>query len=78
MTTLRAALIQTCTPATQEAALAQIEPLIRQAAGAGAQLILSPEGSNFLQRDRARMLTVLRPLEDDPFVAGVRVPSVGK
>jgi predicted amidohydrolase len=72
MTTLRAALIQTCTPATQEAALAQITPLIRQAAKAGAQLILTPEGSNFLQRDRAKMLQVLKPLEDDSFVAGVR------
>ena len=72
MTTLRAALIQTCTPATQEAALKEITPLIRQAAKAGAQLILTPEGSNFLQRDRTKMLQVLRPLEDDPFVAGIK------
>ena len=72
MTTLRAALIQTRTPATQEAALAQIEPLIRQAAADGAQLIVTPEGSNLLQRDRAKMLAVLLPLEADPFVQGVR------
>ena len=72
MTTLRAALIQTCTPASQEAALAQIEPLIRQAAEQGAQLIVTPEGSNFLQRDRAKMLAALKPIEADPFVAGVR------
>ena len=72
MTTLRAALIQTRTPATQEAALAQIEPLIRQAAADGAQLIVTPEGSNFLQRDRAKMLAVLQPIETDPFVQGVR------
>jgi predicted amidohydrolase len=72
MTQLRAALIQTCTPATQAAALKAIEPLIRKAAGAGAQLILTPEGSNFLQRDRTALLQVLKPMEDDPFVAGVR------
>jgi predicted amidohydrolase len=72
MTVLRAALIQTRTPATQEAALAQIEPLIRQAAADGAELIVTPEGSNLLQRDRAKMLAVLKPLESDPFVEGVR------
>lgn len=72
MTTLRAALIQTRTPASQAAALAEIEPLIRKAAGQGAQLIVTPEGSNFLQRDRARMLEALKPLEEDPFVQGVR------
>jgi predicted amidohydrolase len=72
MTTLRAALIQTRTPADQAAALAQIEPLIRQAAADGAQLIVTPEGSNLLQRDRAKLLAVLQPLETDPFVQGVR------
>jgi predicted amidohydrolase len=72
MRTLHAALIQTCTPASQEAALKQIEPLIRQAAAAGAQLIVTPEGSNLLQRDRAKMLAALKPIETDPFVAGVR------
>jgi predicted amidohydrolase len=72
MSLLRVALIQTRTPATQAAALAHIEPLIRQAAQAGAQLILTPEGSNLLQRDRPKMLAALRPLEDDPFVEGIR------
>ena len=73
MTSLRAALIQTCTPASQDAALQAIAPLIRQAAGQGAQLIVTPEGSNLLQRDRARMLAVLKPIELDPFVQGVRL-----
>ena len=72
MSTLRVALIQTCTPASQDAALRAIEPLIRQAAAEGAQLIVTPEGSNLLQRDRAKMLAVLQPLETDPFVQGVR------
>ena len=69
---LRVGLIQTRTPATQAAALAQIEPLIRQAAQDGAQLILTPEGSNLLQRDRTKMQDALRPAEDDALVAGVR------
>jgi predicted amidohydrolase len=73
MSSLRVALIQTRTPASQEAALAQVTPLIEQAAAAGAQLIITPEGSNLLQRDRARMLAALKPLEEDPFVEGVRV-----
>ena len=72
MTSLRAALIQTRTPAAQAAALAQIEPLIRRAAADGAQLIVTPEGSNFLQKDRSQLLRVLRPLDQDPFVQGVR------
>ena len=72
MTTLRAALIQTRTPASQGAALEQTLPLIRQAAAEGAQLIVTPEGSNLLQRDRALMLRTLKPLEHDPFVQGVR------
>jgi predicted amidohydrolase len=72
MTTLRAALIQTRTPASQARALEDITPLIRQAARDGAQLIVTPEGSNLLQRDRPKMLAALRPMEDDPFVLGVR------
>jgi predicted amidohydrolase len=72
MSPLRVALIQTRTPAAQDAALQEAEPLIRQAAAAGAALIVTPEGSNLLQRDRARMLQVLKPLESDAYVLGVR------
>ena len=72
MTTLAIALIQTRTPADQAAALAHTAPLIRQAAAAGAKLILTPEGSNLLQRDRTKILAALRPLEEDTFVQGVR------
>ncbi|HUO23915.1 MAG TPA: carbon-nitrogen hydrolase family protein [Caulobacteraceae bacterium] len=70
--TLRVALVQTRTPATQAAALAEIEPLIRQAASQGAELILTPEGSNLLQRSRAEIAKVLQPPETDPFVVAVR------
>jgi len=71
MTQLRAALVQLRTPADQAAALAQAAPLVRQAAAAGAQLILTPEGTNILQRDRAAMLATVRPLEEDEAVQGL-------
>ncbi len=72
MTTARVALCQLRTPATQGAALAHAEPLIRQAAADGAALIVTPEGSNLLQRDRARLMQAIQPLEADRFVVGVR------
>ena len=68
----RIALIQTRTPASHSAALAELEPLIRRAASEGAQLIATPEGSNILQRDRAKLLPLLTSVEDDPVVKGVR------
>ena len=72
MSETRVALVQLRTPATQAAALAHAEPLIREAAAAGAALIVTPEGSNLLQRDRAKLNEAIRPLEDDAFVQGVR------
>ena len=68
----RVALIQTRTPASHAAALAELEPIIREAAGQGARLIATPEGSNVLQRDRAKLLPVLTSVEEDPVVRGVR------
>ena len=72
MTTVRAALIQLRTPASQAAALAQAEPLIRQAAAGGAQFVATPEATNILQRDRAKLFEAVRPLEDDVAVQGLR------
>lgn len=69
---LRIGLIQTRTPATQTAALVHLEPLIRQAAADGARLILTPEGSNLLQKDRGKLLPLLQSVEHDPVVNGVR------
>jgi predicted amidohydrolase len=71
MSELAVALIQMRTPATQAAALAQADPLIRQAAAGGAQLIATPEGTNLLQRDRAKMFDILRSAEDDVCVQGL-------
>jgi predicted amidohydrolase len=71
MTVLRAALVQLRTPTSQAEALAQAEPLVRQAAAAGAQLIATPEGTNILQRERAKLFEAVRPLEEDLCVLGL-------
>ncbi|MGQ3041014.1 MAG: carbon-nitrogen hydrolase family protein [Brevundimonas sp.] len=68
MTALRVALVQTCTPASAGAALAHVEPLIRQAAAGGAKLILTPEGTNFLIQDRERRQAALAPDDRDSVV----------
>ena len=73
---LEVALIQLRTPATQDAALAQAEPLIRQAARSGARLIATPEGSNILQRDKTKLFAALRSQDSDPFVLAVRALAV--
>lgn len=72
---MKVALVQTRTPASQEAALAHVLPLVRDAAGQGAELIATPEGTNILQRDRAVLLPRLKPLGEDPVVAGLRAAA---
>ena len=69
---MKVALIQTRTPATHEAALAHILPLVREAAAAGAAFIATPEGTNVLQKDRAILLPMLKRLDEDLVVAGLR------
>lgn len=70
--TLRVALIQTRTPASHAGALDHLTPLISQAAQGGAKLILTPEGTNILQKDRNLLAPQLTSLEDDPVVQGLR------
>lgn len=70
--TLRVGLIQTRTPATHAAALAHVDPLVRQAAAQGATFILTPEGTNILDRNREKLLPQLTLLADDPVVNGLR------
>jgi predicted amidohydrolase len=72
MKSLRCALIQTRTPATQEAALAHAAPLIEQAIADGAAFIATPEGSNLLQRKRDLFVETAVSVQDDVFVQGVR------
>ena len=70
--TLKVGLIQTRTPATHDAALAHVAPLVREAIGQGAQFVLTPECTNVVQKDRAKLLPALTSLEDDPVVNGLR------
>jgi predicted amidohydrolase len=69
---MKVALVQTRTPATPEAALDHVLPLVREAAAAGAELIVTPEGTNVLQKDKARLAPLLRPLDDDMVVGALR------
>lgn len=69
---VRVGLIQTRTPATHAAALSHVAPMVREAAAQGAQFILTPECTNVLQKDRAKLLPTLTSLEDDPVVLGLR------
>jgi predicted amidohydrolase len=69
---LRVGLVQTRTPATHAAALEHVAPLVREAAAQGAEFILTPEGVNVLQKDRAKLLPTLVSLDDDPVVQGLR------
>jgi predicted amidohydrolase len=70
-TPVKVALIQCRTPATQAAALAHVTPLVRQAAAEGATLILTPEATNILERDRAKLFDILATAEDDVCVQGL-------
>jgi predicted amidohydrolase len=45
--------------------VAHLEPLIREAAAGNVQLIVTPEASNFLQKDRNRRQEILVDQEDD-------------
>ncbi|WP_296596927.1 carbon-nitrogen hydrolase family protein [Phenylobacterium sp.] len=69
---MKIALVQTRTPATQAAALAHVLPLVREAAAGGARLIVTPEGTNILQKHRETLLPQLTSLSDDPVVNGLR------
>ena len=69
---LRVGLVQTRTPATHAAALAHVAPLVREAIAGGAQFVLTPECTNVVQKDRAKLLPSLKSLDEDPVVNGLR------
>jgi predicted amidohydrolase len=73
---MKIGLIQTRTPATHEAALAHVLPMVRDAAGQGATFIATPEGTNVLQKDREVLLPMLKPLDEDLVVAGLRAAAI--
>lgn len=66
------ALIQTRTPATPEAALAHVAPLIREAAGGGAKFVLTPEVTNFMEQRRDRKGLLVTDEDQDHVVLGLR------
>ncbi|MHB8285831.1 MAG: carbon-nitrogen hydrolase family protein [Caulobacteraceae bacterium] len=69
---MRVGLVQLRTPMTQAESLAQVLPLVRQAADEGARFIATPEATNILQRDRAKLALAVTSLEDDAVVQGLR------
>lgn len=69
---LKVALIQTCTPATAREGLAHIAPLVRQAASEGAQFVLTPEASNFLEQRKAFREQALSSEDQDKAVIGLK------
>lgn len=69
---LRVALVQTTTPADPVEGLAHVAPLIRRAAEGGAQLVVTPEGTNLLVQDRARREALLADEDADVAVAGLK------
>ncbi len=61
-----AALIQTCTSRDVDRNLGEIGAMIRDAAGAGAQYIQTPEVTTVLETDSKRMPDVIKPETDNP------------
>jgi predicted amidohydrolase len=72
---MKVALIQTRTPATPEAGLAHVLPMVREAAAGGAAFIATPEGTNVLQKDRELLLPMLRSQDEDVVVLGLRAAA---
>jgi predicted amidohydrolase len=66
-----AACVQFTAGPDPEPNLGQVSELIRQARGAGADLIMTPEVSNFIESGRRRRDKARREA-DDPFLAGMR------
>ncbi|MFN3932380.1 MAG: carbon-nitrogen hydrolase family protein [Brevundimonas sp.] len=71
-TSVPIALIQTRTPAGPAAAFAHVEPMIREAAAGGAKLVLTPEATNFLIKDRGRRDAVLETQDGDAVIGKLR------
>jgi len=69
---MRVGLVQLRTPTTQAESIAQVLPLVRQAADQGAGFIATPEATNILQRDRAKLALSVTTLKDDAVVQSLR------
>jgi deaminated glutathione amidase len=69
---MRAALVQLCSSDDPVANLPVTERLVREAAAAGARLVLTPEVTNVVSTSRARQNEVLAVEEDDATLARLR------
>ena len=63
---LRVGLVQLRSGIDPAANRAAATPLLREAANAGARLIVTPECTTRLDRDSKRMLAAIRPEKEDP------------
>ena len=72
---LRAGLIQLCASDDPKANLGVTLDFIDQAAGAGAQLILTPEVTNCVSESRARQVSVLRHERDDNSLSAMQASA---
>jgi predicted amidohydrolase len=68
--TFRAALVQMRSGIDMARNLADASSLVRQAAGQGAQYVLTPEVTNIIEADKERTKAVVRRESDDSSVAG--------
>lgn len=71
--TLRAGLVQLCSGDDPAANLAVTEALVREAAGGGATLVLTPECTNLVSADRALQAATFVTEAEDPTLARLRV-----
>jgi predicted amidohydrolase len=72
MSAFKAAAVQMRSGTSVANNIADATRLIRQAAADGADYVLTPEMTNILDRDRARLLTAIAPEESDPTLAAFR------
>jgi predicted amidohydrolase len=72
MTIFKAAAVQMRTGIDVKANVDDAERMIRAAAGAGADYVLTPEMTTILDKDRTRLLAAIAPQEDDPSLARFR------
>ncbi|TCT04319.1 carbon-nitrogen hydrolase family protein [Aquabacter spiritensis] len=70
--TLRVALVQMRTGRTPAASIDTAAALVREAAQAGARYVQTPETTNLMELDRARLFETLHEEESDPALAAFR------
>jgi len=68
----KVACVQNCAEREMAPSIAALEPLVRGAVGAGADLIVLPEMAAMFEPDNARLLAKAQPEASDPGVAAFR------